>query len=173
MKVLLSILGMVGLTVAFLLSPSQANPAEVGTEAPKIKAVNEEGKEVDLSEAYKKGLVLVYFYPKADTPGCTKQACSLRDAYTELTEKGITIFGVSHDTPADQKAFKEKYNLPFTLLADEKNEIIQAFGVPANKMKMASRQAFLIKDGKIVWRDLKASTEQQAKDVLAAVDGLK
>lgn len=173
MKVLLSLLGVIGLTVAFLLSPSQANPAEVGAEAPKIKAINEEGKEVDLGEAYKKGLVLVYFYPKADTPGCTKQACSLRDAYAELTEKGITVFGVSHDSPASQKAFKEKYNLPFTLIADEKNEVIKAFGVPTNKMNMASRQAFLIKDGKIVWRDLKASTEQQAQDVLAAVAALK
>ncbi len=173
MKVLFSVLVVVGLTVAFLLSPSQANPAEVGADAPKIKAINEEGKEVDFDEAYQKGLVLVYFYPKADTPGCTKQACSLRDAFAELTEKGITVFGVSHDGPAEQKAFKEKYKLPFTLIADQKNEVINAFGVPANKLQLASRQAFLIKGGKIVWRDLTASTEEQAKDVLAAVAALQ
>jgi peroxiredoxin Q/BCP len=85
----------------------------------------------------------------------------------------VKVFGVSHDSPAAQKAFKEKYDLPFTLLADEKGELIKAFGVPANQLGFASRQSFLVKDGRIVWRDLKASTDEQAKDVLAAVAGLK
>ena len=172
MKIFASILGIVGLTIAFLLSNSHANPVEVGAGAPKVKAIDQDGKEVDLAAAYTKGLTLVYFYPKADTPGCTKEACSLRDAFAELKAKGVTVFGVSHDSPAAQKAFKEKYNLPFTLLADEKGELIQAFGVPANQLGIAARQSFLVKDGKIVWRDLKASTDQQAKDVLAAVAAL-
>jgi peroxiredoxin Q/BCP len=117
--------------------------------------------------------VVVYFYPKADTPGCTKQACSLRDAFATLTEKGVTVYGVSHDGVAAQKDFHKKYKLPFDLLADEKKELSKAFGVPSNQLGMASRQAFLIKDGKIVWRDLKASTDKQADDVLAALAGLK
>ena len=173
MKILLSILGIFAVTVAFLLSTSNANPVEIGTEAPLIKAVDQDGKEVDLAEAYKKGLTLVYFYPKADTPGCTKQACSLRDAYEKLTDKGIQVFGVSADKPEAQKAFKDKYKLPFTLLADDTGEVIKAFGVPANRLGMAKRQAFLIKEGKIVWRSLEASTEKQADDVLAALADLK
>jgi len=110
----------------------------------------------------------VYFYPKADTPGCTAEACSLRDAFADLTKKGVTVIGVSADTPAEQKAFQEKYHLPFTLVADHEKKVIEAFGVPTT-MGFASRQSFLIKDGKIVWRDLHASTKQQAADIMKAV----
>lgn len=173
MKILLSLILVAGVAVAFLLSTTNANPVELGAEAPKLKAVNQNGQEIDLEAAYKKGPVVVYFYPKADTPGCTKQACSLRDSFAVLTEKGVTVFGVSHDDVAAQKAFHEKYKLPFDLLADSKKEVSKAFGVPSNQLGMASRQAFLVKDGKIVWRDLKASTDKQAEDVLAALAGLK
>lgn len=173
MKLLLSFVLAVGVIAAFMLSTTSATPVEIGTNAPALKAIDQDGKEVDLAAAYAKGLVLVYFYPKADTPGCTKQACSLRDAFADLTEKGVTVFGVSSDGPDAQKAFKDKYKLPFTLLADEKLELINAFGVPSNQLKFANRQAFLIKGGKIVWRDLKASTDQQAQDVLEALKTLK
>jgi peroxiredoxin Q/BCP len=97
---------------------ASAKPLDVGADAPKITATNQDGAAVDLGELYKKGLVLVYFYPKADTGGCTAQACSLRDEFEVLTEKGVTVVGVSTDKVADQKAFQEKYNLPFTLIAD-------------------------------------------------------
>lgn len=173
MKILLSLVLMAGVAVAFLLSTTNANPVELGADAPAVKAVNQDGASVDLAAVYRKGPVVVYFYPKADTPGCTKQACSLRDAYATLTEKGVTVFGVSHDDVAAQKEFHKKYKLPFDLLADDKKELSKAFGVPSNQLGMASRQAFLIKDGKIVWRDLKASTDKQAEDVLAALAALK
>lgn len=173
MKILLSLILIAGVAVAFLLSTTNANPVELGAEAPALKATNHNGESVDLGAAYKKGAVVVYFYPKADTPGCTKQACSLRDAFATLTEKGVTVFGVSHDGVAAQKEFHDKYKLPFALLADDKKELSKAFGVPSNQLGMASRQAFLIKDGKIVWRDLKASTDKQAEDVLAALAALK
>jgi thioredoxin-dependent peroxiredoxin len=173
MKILLSLVLMAGVAVAFLLSTTNANPVELGADAPAIKAVNQNGESVDLAAAYKKGPVVVYFYPKADTPGCTKQACSLRDAFATLTEKGVIVFGVSHDDVAAQNEFHKKYKLPFDLLADEKKELSKAFGVPSNQLGMASRQAFLIKGGKIVWRDLKASTDKQAEDVLAALASLK
>jgi peroxiredoxin Q/BCP len=147
---------------------ASAKPLDVGADAPKITATNQDGAAVDLGELYKKGLVLVYFYPKADTGGCTAQACSLRDEFEVLTEKGVTVVGVSTDKVADQKAFQEKYNLPFTLIADTDAKVVEAFGV--TKMgPMASRQAYLVKGGKIVWRDLKASTKEQATDVLAAL----
>ena len=144
-------------------------PLEVGAPAPDVTALNQDGESVSLGALYQKGLVLVYFYPKADTPGCTKQACSLRDAFSDLSDRGIIVVGVSSDKPAAQKKFREKYNLPFTLMADSELKIINAFGVPT-RFGNASRQAFLIRDAKIGWRDLKASTAEQAADVLAVLD---
>lgn len=147
-------------------------PLEVGAPAPDVTALNQDGESVSLGDLYQKGLVLVYFYPRADTPGCTKQACSLRDAFVDLSDRGVIVVGVSSNKPDAQKKFREKYNLPFTLMADSDRKIIDAFGVPTT-LGIASRQAFLIRDASIVWRDLKASTAEQAADVLAALDGLE
>jgi peroxiredoxin Q/BCP len=144
----------------------QAAELAVGEALPEVKVKNQNGEMVNLAEAGSEGWTLVYFYPKADTPGCTKQACSLRDSYEKLTDKGVTIFGVSTDGVAVQKEFAEKHELPFTLLADKSKKAVKAFGVPAG-MGFAKRQAYLFQDGKLVWRDLKASTEKQAADVLA------
>jgi len=164
-KLILFLLSLVPFTAAC------GNPLEIGAKAPVLEAIDQDGEKVSLSEAYAKGLVLVYFYPRADTSGCTAQACSLRDAYAPLKDKGLTIFGVSTDTPAAQKAFKDKHNLPFTLLADTEAKVVDGFGVP-KRGNFASRQAFLIKDGVIVWRDLRASTAKQAEDVMAALKEL-
>lgn len=143
-------------------------PAEAITEGAALPAVaqkNQDDRVVKLAEEGSSGYLLVYFYPKADTPGCTKQACSLRDAYEKLTTKGVRILGVSMDPVKAQKAFKEKYQLPFDLLADADATVVTAFGVP-KRLGFASRQAFLFKNGKLVWRDLSASTSKQASDVL-------
>jgi len=139
-----------------------------GAKLPAVTANDQNGKAVKLDQAGGKGFALVYFYPKADTPGCTKQACSLRDAYAQLTDKGIKVFGVSADSVQAQKKFEAKYHLPFTLLADTDKKVMDAFGVP-HTLGVAKRQAFLFEDGKLVWRDLTASTDKQAADVLAAV----
>lgn len=155
----------------FLASSLLAEPLEVGADAPKVQTVDQKGNPVDLGKELASGISLVYFYPKADTPGCTKQACNLRDAFEEVTKAGIKVFGVSADTVEDQLAFAEKYELPFTLLADKKGEVIAAFGVPANDRGFASRQSFLIKDGKVIWRDLKAAPTTQAQDAIAAAKG--
>lgn len=137
---------------------SGAVPLAVGAAAPAIKVTNQEAKSVDLGEAYKKGYVLVYFYPKAFTPGCTTEACTLRDAFADLTKLNVAVYGVSHDTADQQKKFKEEYKLPFDLVADPAGDVYKAFGVagPGN------RQSFLVKAGKIVWVDLKAVPDQQA-----------
>jgi len=147
---------------------SKAEPLDVGADAPDIKTLDQKGNPVDLGKELSKGISLVYFYPKADTPGCTKQACNIRDEFESVTKAGIKVFGVSADTPEDQLAFAEKFELPFTLLADKKGEVIAAFGVPANEKGFASRQSFLVKDGKIIWRDLKATPTTQAEDAIAA-----
>ena len=146
-------------------------PLDVGEAAPVLTVTTDEGQSLDLSSVYANGFTLVYFYPKADTPGCTKQACSLRDAYAVLGDAGVTVLGVSMDSVADQAAFKAKYELPFSLIADESGDLVGAFGVPA-RGKFASRQAFLVKEGKVVWRDLSASTSKQAADVKAALASL-
>ena len=138
-----------------------------GDKAPDIKLADQQGKTVKLSD-YKGRKVLVYFYPKADTPGCTAQACSLRDAYTDLLQEGVTVIGVSHDPPEAQKKFQEKYRLPFALIADTDGAVARAFQVPT-VVGFTKRQAFLIRDGKIVWADFSASTDKQADDVKKAI----
>ena len=153
---------------SFFTKLLKAEPLNVGDAAPAVTSVDQNGKSVDLGKSLAKGTSLVYFYPKADTPGCTKQACNLRDEFEAVTQAGIAVYGVSADSVKDQKAFQEKYQLPFTLLADEDATVIKAFGVPNRLGKFPSRQSFLIKDGKIVWRDLNATPASQAKDAIAA-----
>jgi len=151
-----------------------AEPLAVGAKVPEVRAVNQDGMPLDLANVARKGFVLVYFYPKADTPGCTAEACSLRDAFTQLTEKGVKVIGVSADTIEAQEKFIQKYNLPFTLIADADHRVIDVFGVSVIPgMNVASRQSFLFRDGVVVWRDLKASTDRQAADVLKVLENLK
>jgi peroxiredoxin Q/BCP len=146
----------------------KADELALGAKLPAVSGQDQDGKPVDLAAAGAKGWTLVYFYPKADTPGCTKQACSIRDAYAKLTDEGVRVFGVSADDVAAQKAFQKKYKLPFELIADRDKKVMDAFGVP-HLTGFAKRQAYLFKDGELVWRDLAASTEKQAADVLAAI----
>ena len=160
------LMALISTLFSFIAPSAFADPIDLGTDAPALTVTTHEGLPLKTGEAFGSGFALVYFYPKADTPGCTAQACSLRDAYETLQESGVSIFGVSRDTVAAQKAFQDKYKLPFTLIADESGELVEAFGVPA-RGKFASRQAFLFKDGKLIWRDLSASTKEQAADVLA------
>ncbi|HEX7261969.1 MAG TPA: peroxiredoxin [Luteolibacter sp.] len=152
-------------STVILAGNASAEPLAVGAALPVVEQKNQDDQVVKLAEAGATGYLLVYFYPKADTPGCTKQACSLRDSYTALTEKGVKIFGVSMDKVPAQKAFKDKFKLPFDLLADADGKVVDAFGVP-KAMGFSKRQAFLFKDGKLIWSDLTASTDQQAADVL-------
>lgn len=151
-----------------------AEPLAVGLPAPDVTQLDENGKPVKLADIYAgSDLTLVYFYPKAMTSGCTAQACSLRDAIVDLKGLGVTVIGVSHDTPEQQLAFKKKYELPFTLLADSDGKVISAFGVPTYPGGMAQRESFLVKDGRIAWRSLKARTDQHAQEVKDAVASLR
>lgn len=147
----------------------RADEIALGAALPSVTVNDQDGQPVDLAAAGAEGWTLVYFYPKADTPGCTKQACSLRDSFAVLADKQVRVFGVSSDDEATQKAFQQKYRLPFRLLADTEKKVMDAFGVP-HKLGFAARQAFLFRDGELVWRDLSASTSEQAADVLAAIE---
>jgi peroxiredoxin Q/BCP len=157
--------------------PSIANQGKMVTppyDAPEAEGVDQEGKAVKFSDLYKANeFVVVYFYPKADTPGCTKQGCSLRDAHADLTKMGVKVVGVSHDDVGAQKSFSDKFHFPFTLIADKDAKVIQAFKVAQMVAGMATRQCFLIQKGKVVWRDEKASTDKQADDLKAVLAELK
>lgn len=158
------------MSAAIFATDATGQALEIGATIPLVEQSNQDSKSVKLADLGKAGYLLVYFYPKSDTPGCTKQACSLRDSYVALTEKSVKIIGVSSDKVKSQKAFKEKYKLPFDLLADDDATVIDAFGVPKT-IGFAKRQAFLFKDGKLVWKDLSAATDKQAEDVLRIVAG--
>jgi peroxiredoxin Q/BCP len=154
-----------------LFSLAKADPLKVGDKAPEVTGVTDTGARLNLAEVYnKQPYTLVYFYPRAGTPGCTKQGCSLRDNYDALIQKGVAVVGVSTDTVAAQAKFKADQHFPFTLIADTDQTVINAFGVPTSVRPVigtiATRQAYLIKDGKVVWADYKAATTQQAADVL-------
>ncbi len=160
--------------ISAILVQTQATPLAVGAPAPQISGVDQDGKTMSFASMYAKGPTLVYFYPKADTPGCTKQGCSIRDSWEDLKKAGIQVIGVSEDTAEAQKAFAQKFNLPHTLIADHDGKVAAAFGTDFIPGKpLTQRQSFLIKDGKVVWTMLKGtSTDTHAKDVLAAAQGL-
>jgi peroxiredoxin Q/BCP len=166
-----------GIFLAMFLSAffAKAEPLAIGASLPAVTGTTETGASLDLS-TLNKGYTLVYFYPRAETSGCTAQGCSLRDAYDILQKRDVTVIGVSTDTVEKQKAFKDNHHFPFTLFADPDKKVITAFGVPTRSVpifgEMATRQAFLFKDGKLVWRDLKAATKKQAEDVLKVLDSL-
>ena len=153
----------------FSFSFASAEPLKVGDPAPQVSATTEAGVELNFADVYQKSpYTLVFFYPKAFTPGCTAQSCSLRDGYEALAKHGVSIIGVSTDSVETQRKFKEEYHLPYTLIADADKKVIKAFG--QSSILFASRQAYLIKDGKIVYADLKGSTKQQSDDILKFLD---
>jgi thioredoxin-dependent peroxiredoxin len=159
------ILAFVGIFLA-MFSFGSAQPLPVGAPAPAVTALTDEGTPLNLADLYRDfRYTLVYFYPKADTPGCTAQGCSLRDAYEELARRGVAIVGVSTDSVEEQAKFKAKHRLPFTLLADTEKAVVEAFGV-STTLGFASRQAYLVEGGKVVYADHKGSTKQQAQDIL-------
>lgn len=153
-------------------APAGAETLNAGDPVPKITATDDSGKTVDLAEAAAKGWTLFYFYPKADTPGCTKQGCNLRDNYAGLQDKGVRVFGISADTVEAQKKFKDKFSFPFALIADKEARVIDAFGVEKLPLGFSKRVSFLARDGRIVWRDLKPQPDQQSAAVLAAIESM-
>ena len=165
-----TVLPLLILSATLAMSNTAKAELKVGDKAPEITGVADTGQSISFAGVYsKQAYTLVYFYPKADTPGCTAQGCSLRDGYEALTSKGVAVIGVSHDTVAAQKAFKDKYHLPFTLIADTAGSVMNAFGVTTYLGGMAHRQAYLIKGGKIIYTDYKGTTSKQAEAILGVL----
>jgi peroxiredoxin Q/BCP len=145
----------------------------IGSTAPAFSGKTLGGKTLSLSD-FKGKTVALYFYPKDDTPGCTKQACSFRDAYSDLKKRGIEVIGISTDSVESHEKFAAKYSLPFPLIADEDKKIVAAYGVWVEKNMYGKkymgieRSSFLIgPDGKIKAVFRKVKPEENVKKVLA------
>ena len=149
----------------------------VGDQAPDFTLKNDAGEDVSLSSLRGKPVIL-YWYPRDDTPGCTKEACSFRDAYGEFERSGAVVLGVSPDDVGSHQQFKTKYSLPFTLLADPEHQVAEQYGVwgiqkfMGKEYQGVSRVTFLIaEDGTIkqIWPKVKP--EGHADEILAALRG--
>lgn len=157
---------------SLLAGPGRAAMPAEGQPAPAFRSVDQDGKEVSLAD-FKGKPVVLYFYPKDDTPGCTKEACSFRDGYAAIQATGAVILGVSADDAKSHKAFAEKYHLPFQLVADADHKIIDAYGVKMPLLSMAKRTTFIIgKDGVVrkVFEGVSPATHEP--EVLAALKAL-
>lgn len=146
-----------------------------GDTAPAFSLKDESGNTVSLSDFSGKKVV-VYFYPKDDTPGCTKEACSFRDTYDDILAKGAVVIGISADSEASHEKFKSKYELPFYLLSDPEKEVIQAFGAWGEKSMYGKtymgimRSTFVIgEDGTVIKAWPKVKPADHAKEVLAVL----
>ncbi len=147
---------------------------QVGDQAPAIDAVDQDGKPVNLSD-YKGKKVILYFYPKDDTPGCTAEACNLRDNYEALQEQGFAILGVSIDSEKSHQKFIGKYDLPFPLVSDADKKVVNAYGVWGKKKFMGReyegthRVTFVIdEEGKVEKIFEKVKTKDHTNQILEA-----
>ena len=151
-------------------------PLQVGDTVPAFSVSDDRGNTQQLSD-YKGQKLVVFFYPKANTPGCTAEACDLRDHYKELQEAGYALLGVSADSEKKQRNFSEKYDFPFPLLADEDKQVINAFGVWGPKKFMGReydgihRMTFIIDENGVVERVIeKVKTKVHAAQILETLE---
>lgn len=155
-----------------MATTQEAIPA-VGSTAPEFTLKTVDGSEVSLKDLKDKKAVVLYFYPKADTPGCTKEACGFRDASSQYRKLDVAVLGVSPDPVQDIRKFAEKYSLPFTLLADADHAVCEKYGVWAEKNMYgkkywgAARTTFVIQKGKVVKVFEKVKPDGHEEEVLA------
>lgn len=152
-----------------------ATPPQVGDIAPDFTLPNEAGEPISLSQ-FRGKRVILYFYPKDDTPGCTSQACGFRDAYPVIEEKNAVVIGISPDSTKSHAKFKTKHNLPFILLADEQHSVAEAYGVWGEKSMMGKKYMGIIRshfvideEGRIAQAEVKVSPADSVKRALAAL----
>ncbi len=124
--------------------------------APEFTLPDQDAHDISLSSLIKDGPAILYFYPADFTPGCTREACSIRDLHRELTRAGLTVAGISPQSPESHRRFREKHNLPFTLLSDESKEVIRMFGVNGPLGFWVQRVTFLIDQDRTIRGRVKA-----------------
>ncbi|SKC84319.1 thioredoxin-dependent thiol peroxidase [Maledivibacter halophilus] len=149
---------------------------KIGDKAPDFTLKNEENQDIALSD-FKGKKVVLYFYPKDNTPGCTKEACSFRDVYDDILEAGAVVIGISKDSVKAHKKFKDKYELPFYLLSDPEHEVIESYGVWQEKKMFGKvymgivRSTFIIdKDGIIEKVYPKVKPNEHGEEILKALN---
>lgn len=153
-----------------MLGLAATTDLKVGDKAPAFEAQDQEGRTVRLADFAGKQTVVLYFYPKDDTPGCTKEACSFRDGYGALQAAGAVVLGVSADTVASKKAFADKFHLPFPVLADPDRRIIGAYGVKMPLLPVSKRVTFIIDKAGVIRHIIlnvdNASADRQVLEIL-------
>ncbi len=153
---------------------TQAKTPTVGDTAPLVQGKDQDGKEWKLADVVGKKVVLLYFYPKDDTPGCTKEACGFRDRIADLKKDNVEVIGVSFDSPESHQKFISKFHLNFPLIADTDGAIADAYGARMTGKGMARRTSFLIGlDGKIVHVTDTMSADTHLSEMKDAVASLK
>ena len=153
---------------------AQAASPLIGKPAPLFELKNQDGKEFKLADRKDKGFTVLFFYPKAGTPGCTKQACAFRDSIKIIRDKGAEVYGISADSIADEKKFHDEHKMTFDLLSDEDTKVIKLYDVKMPVVSMAKRQTFILDSGLIVvehFEDVDPAVD--AKNVAAAIERLK
>ena len=167
----------VALALWFGVAVTGAEPAvlpKIGDKAPLISGKNQDGKTWSLAESVGKKIVLLYFYPKDDTPGCTKEACGFRDAMDELKQKNVEVMGVSFDSAESHQQFIEKHKLNFSLLADVDGKVADAYGVRIPNGNKARRVSFLIGlDGRIAHVTDSPQADAHLNEMKAGIERLK
>jgi thioredoxin-dependent peroxiredoxin len=160
------------------MSTPQIERIDVGETAPDFTGTIQDGSEITLSD-HRGSWVALYFYPKDDTPGCTKQACNLRDGMERLKEHGITVIGVSEDDVASHEAFAGKYELPFPIVADPDHQVLDAYGVYGersmygNTFLGTARTTYLIDSEGVIRHVFKRpKTGNHTTEILEKYDGL-
>jgi peroxiredoxin Q/BCP len=149
------------ITLTIGITMAQNNNLKIGDIAPDFTLEDQNNEDHTLSDYYGKKIV-IYFYPKDDTPGCTKEACSIRDNFDTFEDNGIIVFGISYDSPKSHKMFAEKYDLPFTLLSDIDKTVAKAYN--SDGLLVAKRNTYLIDiNGKIfkIYKNVDVTTHTQ------------
>ena len=171
MKKIVSLIIILVFTFSIHKTMAQKNRVKVGDDVPLFELKNQNNKIISLKDYIGKKNLVIYFYPKDDTPGCTKEACKFRDEFEDFTSLDAMVIGISSDNVASHKKFEEKYNLPFTLLADTNKKVRKLFGVPNSMGFIPGRVTYIInKSGKVVYifNSLKAAEKhvEEAKRFL-------
>jgi thioredoxin-dependent peroxiredoxin len=149
----------------------EVDVVEEGKPAPDFTLESDTGEPVTLS-SFRGRPVILYFYPEDDTPGCTRQACGIRDVYVDFERAGAVVLGVSADTQSSHERFKSKYSLPFTLLADPEHRLAEPYGVAKEGKRSYERSTFVIDaEGNVAKIMRRVNPDRHADEVLAALSG--
>lgn len=171
---IISIAVLVGLVFAFTMTKqTSSKPLAVGDTVPDFTLLDQKGHEFKIGDYLAKKPLVIYFYPKDDTPGCAKEACSFRDSFEEFSDRNVQVIGISADDVESHRDFAKKYNLPFTLLADTKNEVRKLFGVKPNMMGLIPGRVTYVIDnsGKVVYIfDSQFKATSHISEALQAID---